>query len=176
MSRLLNAPRRLQDMRLRPTLGDLMTSPVFYNIVDVEKLQAFDWGNDHQKVLADCISEGVYRHALVQLELGIQIETFPLSLEFVSGAARARITFAEGAGRNAGEVVFERESGGQPKTFRPGRWLMRFREIQDEEDLAMEDALQPQSSAAADQKFGTIDDSDLFPKKRVGFRGRLDRR
>ena len=159
----------------RYTIGDLIRNPSFTNQVDLANMICFEPSNPYHMVLADVISEGVYRHQLIKAELpsiADSCDAGPLILEFNPGLAQAKVSFEAGVGQNSGMCVFLRTSGGTPSIFRPGGWLMRFKELQDREDeeLAAHFRLSNQPEASANTHFQAIDDSDLFGKQPIGFR------
>ena len=162
-------------MLTRPSMDDLLAHPAFYNKVDINELACFDPKDPNHQVLADVISEGVYRNHLIQIELakeGASVPTDPLILRFQPGLARTLVTFGPSALQNAGVVVFERESGGVPSIFRLGGWLIKFRDIQIQEDELIWGALRRQKppQVATDPRYAAINDGEMFKKATMGFR------
>jgi hypothetical protein len=156
----------------RPTLDDLLNHPEFTTKVDISAMGCFDLRNIYHRVLADFISEGVYRHYLIE-EHGTSVATSPLVFRFRAGVMQAQVLFAQDGGANAGLVVFDREAGGNPTIFMPGRWLMKFRDIQNAEDEAMVEYVKSQAKPPlvnSDPRYSPVDDSDRFAASPLGFR------
>ena len=160
----------------RTTLGDAIANATFTAHVDLGNMGAYETNNLYHQFVANMISEGIYRNHLLKEAFPGQIDTGPLYFEFNPGHARTRVAFKDGCGKNAGLVVFERISGGQPSIFKPGMWLMKFKEIQEKEDDLIKESLKQENApkASADPRYSSIDDSDLFGKPPIGFRLRRE--
>jgi hypothetical protein len=172
VSRFIAVPRRLDDMIGRPTLADAIANSNFVAHVDLGNLGAYDPTNMYHQAVANMISEGVYRNHLLNEALPQGVDTGPLYFEFNAGHARTRVAFKNDCGRNAGLVVFERVSGGSPTIFKPGMWLMRFRDIQEAEEDLIRQHLKQQNAPqiSSESRYAPVDDSDLFGTPPIGFR------